>query len=435
MQAMKKAFIAAMVIPGLWACGGTQKGSSGAVASANAPQWVHRGTRVVKGSIFGVGSVSGIENDSLAQTTATNRGISEISKILETYSASLMKDYQSSTSVNGQSEEMQRVESAIKTFSANLINGAERKNIFHDKARNTWWALVELNFERAKEVAEAKEKMGPGLKDWVDKNGGRVFDDMADDEPPPPPPTAGGGNPPPSGGGGAPPPSGPPAKVGGPAPGWTQGSCDRNKYLCGVGDGPNRKAADIDARAELAKIFKANVASVASSFQGAAQTLSSATGESWVEVQKVSSYSMVSTDKVVEMSQIIERWDDGKGTLWSLAVIDRNQAINSLTDRIRQQDGVVKVRHGRGARDRGQAQEAQGGQARCGGARQARGDELRPSCDSNGRQRDPRSDQLGGGDRDAGQDHRRAQDRAGGGWRWCGSGAGLYRGGAHGSWL
>ncbi len=357
MQAQLKALIIASALPGLLACSGSQKtGGRSSVASSDAPKWVHRGTRVIKGSIYGVGSVEGVANDSLAQTTATNRGIAEISKILETYSASLMKDYQSSTSFNGQGEERQRVESAIKTFSANLITGAERKGLFYDKGKNMWWALVELNFERAKEVTDAKEKMPPGkTRDWVDQNGGRIFDDMAGDEPPPPPPSSGNNNPPPPKGGttAPPPPAGPPAKVGGPAPGWTQGNCDRAKYLCGVGDGPNRKAADIDARAELARIFKSNVASVATSFQGAAQTLSSATGEDWVEVQKVTSYSMVSTDKVVEMSQILERWDDGKGMSWSLAVINRNQAINALTDRIRQQDGIVKSQMGvaRGTQD------------------------------------------------------------------------------------
>jgi hypothetical protein len=337
-------------------CGGTQeRTSTGVGAPAEAPEWVHRGSVVAKGSIFGVGSVEGIKNAPLAQDTARNRGRAEISKILEVYSASLMKDYQASTAAGdlSASSEEQRVEQAIKTFSANLMNGTEQKDMWLDGNSGTWWVLVELNFERSREAAAAQASMSPGLKDWVDDNGPKVLADLegegkgnggsggsGGDDPPPvaadPPPPA--GDPPPP-----PPPAddGPPAKSGGPAPAWTQGKCDRNKYLCGVGDGADRKSADIDARAELARIFESSIASIATSFEGAASTVSSKTGEKWVEVQKVSQYSMVSTAKVVTMSEILERWDDGKGRSWSLAVIDKANASRALREKIQQKDEVV----------------------------------------------------------------------------------------------
>lgn len=333
--------------------GGQQRGSTGVAAPANAPEWVHRGSVVQKGSIFGVGSVTGIANTPLAQDTARNRARAEISRILETYSASLMKDYQASTAAGdlSASSEEQHVEQAIKTFSANLMNGTEQQDMWLDGNNNTWFVLVELNFQRAKEAAAAQAEMSPGLKDWVDDNGPKVLADLESETGGGRPPRSddggdGGGvarnDPPPSSGNGtAPKDEGPPARVGGEAPGWTQGSCDRNKYLCGVGDGPNRKAADIDARAELARIFESNIATVATSFEGAAQTVSSKTGERWVEVQKVSQYSMVSSDKVITMSEIIDRWDDGKGRIWSLAVIDKAKASRALRGRIQQKDGIV----------------------------------------------------------------------------------------------
>src|SRR5688572_29396662 len=224
----------------LAACGGGQKQTStGVAAPAEAPEWVHRGSVVKQGSIFGVGSVSGIANTPLAQDTAKNRARAEISRILETYSASLMKDYQASTTAGDQSasSEEQRVEQAIKTFSANLMNGTEQKDMWLDGNSNTWWVLVELNFERSREAAAAQAQMSDGLKDWVDQNGDKVLEDLEGDtgsgggskDPPPaeePPPAA--EEPPP-----APPENeGPSAKVGGNPPAWTQGKCDRGKYLC-----------------------------------------------------------------------------------------------------------------------------------------------------------------------------------------------------------
>ena len=282
------------------ACGASQAPSGSLTKDPNAPEWVHRGSRVMKGSLFGVGTAGGIKNTELARTTASNRGRAEISKILETYSASLMKDYQASTTAGDMkaSSEEQHVESAIKTFSAKLLKGTEVKEYWLDADRNIWFALIELNFERAKVLATVDTD--DNMKKWIDNNGGRVLDDMADKEPPPPsePPPASeppASKPPPVAT--TPPPAskpapaadpGPETVVGGTTPPWTKGQCDSDKYLCGAGHGGDRTAADLDARAELARIFKANIQAVATSFEAAGQQISSKTGETWEETQQVS---------------------------------------------------------------------------------------------------------------------------------------------------
>src|SRR5687767_5059954 len=104
------------------ACGSSTPPPGSLTSTPGAPEWVQRGSRVEQGSIFGVGSANGIKNPSLARTTAQNRGRNEISKILETYSASLMKDFQESVTAGEfqASSESQLVQNAIKTFSANL---------------------------------------------------------------------------------------------------------------------------------------------------------------------------------------------------------------------------------------------------------------------------------------------------------------------------
>ncbi len=359
---------AALAAASISACSGSQVNQGGRPVAKNAPEWVNRGSRVVKGSIFGVGAVSGIANTALAQDTARNRARAEISRILEVYSASLMKDFQSSTTAGDfkSSDEQQLVEQAIKTFSANLLKGSEQSEMWLDANENTWFSLVELNFEKAQQVAILQSKMSPGLKDWVEKNGDDVLKDLEDSTstPPPaqnPPPPAAGNNPPPANPQAntppvrvAEPPPGPPAQVGGPRPGWTDGGCDRNRYLCGVGSGSGQVAADTNARAELARTFSANIRSLTQSFEGAVSQISSKTGEQWVEVQAVSQFSMVSTDKVVTMSQILHRWDDGKGTVWALAVIDRAQAAQALTEKIRGLDSLIgdEIGRAKGSADR-----------------------------------------------------------------------------------
>lgn len=344
-------------------CGSSKPPSGSPATQAEAPEWVHRGSHVEKGAISGVGMASGIQNTELARTTATNRARAEISKILETYSASLMKDYQASVSAGGQaSDESQLVEQAIKTFSAQLLEGTEVRGYWMDPGNNTWYGLVVLDFERQKEIAAGRANMPGSLKDWVDQNGGKVLEDLSDETdkhqppaPPAPPPSEPpvAENPPPP----APPPAkpqgpGPAPKQGGEPPAWTKGknsggACDSNKYLCGVGQGRDVTAADIAARTELARIFQSNIQSVATSFEGAARKISSATGEQWVEAQRVTSYSLVSTDKIVRFSEIIERWQDSKNMFWTLAVIDRAQASNALRDEIQEKDSIISSELGR----------------------------------------------------------------------------------------
>lgn len=124
-------------------------------------------------------------------------------------------------------------------------------------------------------------------------------------------------------------------------PAWIDGYCERGRFLCGVGSGENVEAAEVKARKNLALIFEANIRSVSESFERASQTVASATGEQWEEVQKIREYSMVETDRALETTDIIERWDDGQGTVWALAVIDRQQRSQDLRSQIGRLDATV----------------------------------------------------------------------------------------------
>lgn len=333
--------ISALTLAG---CGGSGKAvpKGRGLIPDGAPPWVERGSRVQGGSIFGVGSVSGLANAPLAQDTARNRARAEIAKILEVYSASLMKDYQASVTAGDltASDEGQAVESAIKTFSASLIEGSEQREMWLHPGSNTWFALVELDLERSRLAALASARMGRPLRRWVEENGDRVLQDLEEDldqrrstrQAAPPPlalaqvaSLAEG-----------------PDVSGGPRPAWIDGACDRTRYLCGVGEGSDALAADTRARASLALVFEANIRTVSESFQSAAREASSRTGESWQEAERVSDHSLVSTSRIVPMSDIQERWRGTAGTTWSLATLDRAAAATSLSDRIQSLDRAVE---------------------------------------------------------------------------------------------
>lgn len=339
------------------ACAGAGQGARAAAGlPPSAPDWILRGSRADSGTVVGVGAVSGIKNEALARDTAANRGRAEISKIMETYSASLMKDYQEAvTAGNAPSAESQMVTQAIKTYSANLINGAEPTDYWFDASRKTWYCRVVLDFAKAAEARAALAQMSPGLRKWVEDNQDRVLEELGGASPPvaaaPAAPSEQDGMAPAAD---TAPVREAPARVGGAAPGWTQGQCDRGRYLCGVGDGQTRRAADNDARAEISRIFSARIQSVVESFEGASRSISNRTGEQWSEIQQVSQHSMVSSDKALAMTEIRERWDDGKGTIWSLAVIERAPATAALRAKIAELEGQIQAKVGmaRGSDDR-----------------------------------------------------------------------------------
>ena len=320
------------------ACGGVHSSRAQAyVTPSDAPTWVHKGSRVERGVIFGVGAVSGVANKSLAFDTARNRGRAEITRILSVYSASLMKDYQSSVSGGG-SEETQASEQVIRTYSAGLLSGTEQRDSWRDSRSNTLFVLMVLDFERSKAAAARSAAMGDRMRRWVEENEDRILAELEDDVRPAEPKVS-----PPSSK--APPVSAegtPPTPVGsGAKPSWVEGACDKSRYLCGVGDGPTPTDADVRARTALALIFKANIQSVAESFQEASRVAESKTGEKWKEVERVSDHSMVSTDKVLPMSEISQRWSAPKGRVWSLALIDRAKASVALRDKLGELDRFV----------------------------------------------------------------------------------------------
>ena len=124
--------------------------TSGDSATAG-PEWVMKGSGafdVEKGKVFyGVGVASGIKNKALLRQTADNRARAEIAKTLETYVASLTKDYMASTTAGdmSKSSEEQHVETALKTFTQTTLRGTAIVDRWVDPADGSMYALCELD--------------------------------------------------------------------------------------------------------------------------------------------------------------------------------------------------------------------------------------------------------------------------------------------------
>lgn len=338
------------------ACGGGSKSSSSAKAGSGAsdrdsaafderakddgkPGWVNRGSGAVatdeKRAFYGVGLASGIKNPSLLRSTSDDRARAEIAKLIETYSASLMKDYQSSS--NG--KEDQSVEQAIKTAASASLRGVEivDRYIAQD---GTMFALAQLDLKKANELITAAEQSG-AVKSYVTKvNTDDIFDQNAKKvkAAPPPAKVAAGEN-----SQSANTPSGSSddvkARRGGDAPAWVDGEDSRwpyATYLCGVGTGPSRKSAENGAYASLSRIFVARVQAVSKDFMGAY----SSTGAKPLEVQSSEQTTKISTDKVFSDVKLYEIWE-GKGTTYALACMERAKASATLHAQIDELDKSV----------------------------------------------------------------------------------------------
>ena len=176
---MRLAYTAVAVVAlGVVACGGPAP--TAAPAKPLAPEWVLKGSGAFGAEgqkvFYGVGSASNIRNMSLLRTTSENRARNEISKTFETYSASLMKDYMASTSAGdpNKSSEEQHVEQAIKTFSANTLNGVQIVDHYQDPSTGELFSLARLDLASFTDNLGKMKELSAKVRDYVRQNAERV---------------------------------------------------------------------------------------------------------------------------------------------------------------------------------------------------------------------------------------------------------------------
>lgn len=127
------------------------------------------------------------------------------------------------------------------------------------------------------------------------------------------------------------------------SPAWIDGKDPRysnDEYVVGVGKGPDKKSADLDARAEIARVFESNVASVAQDYQSAASTVNSSGKGVSIETQKTTLYTEVTTKKTLSSIELRETAREGN-TYYTLGLLERVQCVNSLTEQIETIDSKI----------------------------------------------------------------------------------------------
>lgn len=152
------------------------------------PQWVVKGSGAFdngKGKVFhGVGLASGIKNRALLRTTADNRARAEVAKILETYVASLSKDYMASTTAGDMSasSEEQHVEQALKTFSKTTLHGATIIDHWEDPKDGTLFSLCRLDLVAFSQILDDYEELDSKVRDYVRENADRLHQELEEME-------------------------------------------------------------------------------------------------------------------------------------------------------------------------------------------------------------------------------------------------------------
>ncbi len=152
--------------------------------AAQGPAWVMKGSGafdVTKGKVFyGVGAASGIRNKALLRQTADNRARAEIAKTMESYVATLAKDYMASTTAGdmSKSSEEQHVETALKTFSKTTLHGAEIVDRWMDPSDGTMYALCELDLFSFKDALEKNRELDKEVQDYVRENAEKLHGEM-----------------------------------------------------------------------------------------------------------------------------------------------------------------------------------------------------------------------------------------------------------------
>jgi hypothetical protein len=185
----------------------------GGMTPQGAPAWVNRGSGAYDGqhgkAFYGVGILSGVQNEGLARQAVDNRARGEIAKIFDLYIAAMMKDYQRSTTAGNfqASSEEQDIVSAQKTITETTLRGVEVRDHWRDPQTGRLYALALLDLNGIGNALNDARGLNDRIRDHVRANAQRAFEDMdrelqkrtdrGSGQPPPPPPTPNYGSPPP----------------------------------------------------------------------------------------------------------------------------------------------------------------------------------------------------------------------------------------------
>ena len=148
------------------------------------PKWVNRGSGAFDGehgkAFYGVGLLTGVQNEALARQACDNRARSEIAKLFDLYIAAMMKDYQRSTTAGDfkASAEEQDIVSAQKTITEVTLRGVEIRDHWINPTNGTLYALAVLDLEGIGKSLDTAQQLNARVRDYVRANARKAFEDM-----------------------------------------------------------------------------------------------------------------------------------------------------------------------------------------------------------------------------------------------------------------
>jgi hypothetical protein len=147
------------------------------------PHWIIHGATGDKEngrSFHGVGTVTGVKNETLAWDTAERRARAEVAKNFETYTSSLMRNYVASTAAGDIAREAagQNVELAIKSLNATLtaVRPVDRHR---DAKTGTYYVLAKLDLQDFKGVVLNSKELRIQVRNFILDNADHVFDELS----------------------------------------------------------------------------------------------------------------------------------------------------------------------------------------------------------------------------------------------------------------
>lgn len=178
--------LAGMIL--LMGCGGKETLPTTPIQDLDAPDWVIKGSGAFdddNGKVFyGVASASGIRTTSMLRAAADNRARSEVAKVFEFYTASLMKDYMASTTSGepGVSSEEQHVEQAIKTVTARTLSGVQIVDHWQHPSTMELYSLATLDLEEFSEALQRARELDAKVKEYIRQNADRLHEELQREE-------------------------------------------------------------------------------------------------------------------------------------------------------------------------------------------------------------------------------------------------------------
>ena len=157
-------------------------------ACGGPPNWVKEGSGAFNKegskSIYGVGSIVGVNNEPLAWEAAENRSRAELAKTFETYTGYLMQDYAGSTNAGDftKATEEQNIERGIKTVTTVTLNGVRPIDRYKDEESKTYHVLTKLSLKDMQQALQEAKELSQQVKEHVRENAERLFDQLEKEE-------------------------------------------------------------------------------------------------------------------------------------------------------------------------------------------------------------------------------------------------------------